>query len=201
MRTATPGDALIDHFSVFEDNGYAKRSGLTSGDFTTSVWANGAVVPTATSIIEISGGEYQLGFIPTIVGIWKVEVLVNYNKEILVTEVEVRELDVDAIGDILNDIKDGNTGSFDPTTDSLHQQTLTLDRILGLLHHNAILDNQQYDADGQLVGARLRVFDSRANVPNTPGGNETTGLLHRYTIEAAYVGFGASNLFRLLRDV
>lgn len=61
-----------------------------------------------------------------------------------------------------------------------------LARVLGLLHRNAFVDNQTYDGNQQLTFARVRVFDSAANVPTTPGGSEIVGLLHEYEIEAEY---------------
>lgn len=201
VRTAVPGEALIDHFSVFEDDGYTKRSGLTDSDFAVSVWANAMPLGIATAVAEIAGGEYQLGFVPTIAGIWKVEIHVLYNHEILAMEVEVRDADVDSINYELSLIKDGGSGDFNPATDSLHAQSLSLARILGLLHHNAILDNQTYDAYGNLASARLRVFDTKGNVPAVPGGGETVGLLHQYTIEAEHAGLGAATLFKLVREI
>lgn len=72
-----------------------------------------------------------------------------------------------------------------------------LARVLGLLHRNAILDNQTYDAQGQLTSARLRVFDSSTNVPSTPGGSETVGKLHEYQIEAEYDGLNVVRRFAM----
>jgi len=59
-------------------------------------------------------------------------------------------------------------------------------RSLGLLHENSLVDSQDYDLDGNLVSARLRVFDSAVNLPVIPGGTETTGLLFEYLITAGY---------------
>ena len=72
-----------------------------------------------------------------------------------------------------------------------------LARVLGLLHLNSMLDNQTYDGQGQLISARLRVFDSETNVPATTGGSETVGLLHEYTIEAAWSGLNIATKFVL----
>lgn len=72
-----------------------------------------------------------------------------------------------------------------------------LTRVLGLLHRNAILDEQVYDGNSQLTFARLRVFDSPANVPTMPGGNETVGLLHKYEIETEYDGVNIVRKFTL----
>lgn len=61
-------------------------------------------------------------------------------------------------------------------------------RVLGLLHFNSMVDSQQYDVNGQLIAARLRVFDSVVNMPIAPGGSETVGLIQEYAIAAEYSG-------------
>lgn len=200
MRQGVVGEAFIDSFPAFEDDGYTKRSGLTDpADFDTTVWVEGVEIPLAVSIDEIdSSGEYVLGFIPPSGGFWKVEVLVDFSKEIWVSEVEVRDEDLDSLGGKLDNIMDGGSGGFVPA-DSLHNLRSDILRVLGLLHHNAVLDNQAYDEHGQMTSARLRVFELKSQVPSTPGGSETTGLLHEYNIEAVYDGAGVVKLYRLLR--
>ena len=74
-----------------------------------------------------------------------------------------------------------------------------IERILGLLHQNAILDLQQYDSGSQLTYARLRVFDSAARVPATPGGSETLGLIQVYEVRATYSGIGVATNYQLKR--
>jgi hypothetical protein len=94
----------------------------------------------------------------------------------------------DSIMGQLQLMKDGGLDTFDP---DLHSMAATGDNILramGLLHHNAMADNQIYDNNGQLTSARLRVFDTVANVPTSPGGSETVGLLHEYAVSATYAG-------------
>lgn len=88
--------------------------------------------------------------------------------------------------------------SFSTTTNvSLTALQTDLARVLGLLHRNAILDNQTYDAADQLTSARLRVFDSPGNVPDVPGGAETLGKIHEYEIETEYEGSGIVRRFVL----
>lgn len=69
-----------------------------------------------------------------------------------------------------------------------------LRRVLGLLHQNAIIDNQAYSS-GQLTSARLRIFDIAANVPSTPGGSEIAGLLFEYQFTATYDGNNLQDMF------
>jgi hypothetical protein len=112
--------------------------------------------------------------------------------------------------------KDGSQ-TYNPATDSLEAladalstgntsitNTLTLmqadlKRVLGLLHHNSMLDKQTYDGLGQLTSARLRVFDSAANVPSAPDGNETLGLLHEYDLASEWSGQNINTKFTLKR--
>ena len=200
MHQAIPGEPVIDQIPVYEDDGYTKHSGLTASDFVVNVWANGNPMPTAVSIVEEdASGEYILGFVPTVNGFWKVEILNTYNYDIWFVEVEVRATDVVGLEDLLHQIMDGDTGLFVPT-DSLHSQKLDIIRILGLLHHNAIVDNQEYDTNSQLIRARVRVFDTKAHVPATSGGSETLGLLHIYTLEASYAGLNIVTMYKLLRE-
>lgn len=95
-------------------------------------------------------------------------------------------------------IKDGGSGNFDTSRDSLYHLNINMGRTSGLLHENSMVDNQTYDTDGNLLTARLRVFDSAGNLPATPGGSETTGLLYEYTVTAGYVG-GFLNEYKIER--
>lgn len=97
---------------------------------------------------------------------------------------------LEALADALSTL---NTG----TATSLAQIQADLQRVLGLLHKNSMLDNQIYDGQGQLTSARLRVFDTASNVPASPEGSETAGLLHEYNIDAEYAGLNVVTKFTL----
>jgi len=99
--------------------------------------------------------------------------------------------------DSLEAIRDALDGMSSSTHADLVQIKADLSRVLGLLHRNSILDKQEYDPSGQLTFARLRVFDSPANVPDVPGGSEGAGLLHEYEIEAEYSGVNIVTKFTL----
>jgi hypothetical protein len=103
----------------------------------------------------------------------------------------------DPASDSLEAIADSLASFTGSTSTTLTLMQTDLARVLGLLHRNAILDNQTYDAQGQLTSARLRVFDSSLNVPSTPGGAETVGKLHEYEIEAEYDGLNLVRRFAL----
>jgi hypothetical protein len=74
-----------------------------------------------------------------------------------------------------------------------------LELVKGLLHHNSIIDNHTYAADGQLESARVRVFSLPSQVPDDPGGDETVGMLVEYNIEAEYDANGLNRRFVLKR--
>ena len=65
-------------------------------------------------------------------------------------------------------------------------------RILGLLHHNAVLDQQVYNAENHLVSARLRAYDSREHADLSG----LTGLLFTWLVSAVYTA-GRATDFRI----
>lgn len=70
-------------------------------------------------------------------------------------------------------------------------------RLLGLNHENAFIDNTVFDTFGQLVSARIRIFDSKANAEAaTDGGSETVGLIATYSMTADYEGAGRLKSYR-----
>ena len=82
------GDSVVDQFPAFAADGYTKVSGLTI--FTATVWKDGIVQATAVAITEIgSSGDYRVAFTPDAVGFWRLEVLIDYNKDIWHAECEV----------------------------------------------------------------------------------------------------------------
>lgn len=64
--------------------------------------------------------------------------------------------------------------------DSVFAQ-LGLDRALGLMKENAVLDNTLFDAMNNMTAARLRIYASKADAVNK------VSPLQTYTIEASYV--------------
>lgn len=68
-------------------------------------------------------------------------------------------------------------------------------RILGLVHENSVVDQQVYDGDENLLSARIRSYDTRANA--LAGGN--VGLRFKYQVQAEYTG-GKLNKYQIVRD-
>lgn len=69
-------------------------------------------------------------------------------------------------------------------------------RLLGLVHENAVVDQQVYNIDGNITSARIRVYDSKANA--TLAG--LVGVRFSYTVQAAYSGSDLTS-YKILRDV
>jgi hypothetical protein len=56
-------------------------------------------------------------------------------------------------------------------------------KILGLTHDNVVMDSHTYDTQGNLLTARIRHYDSKANADLAGTG----GLLNTWNIEATYL--------------
>jgi hypothetical protein len=166
------GDTVVDQFPVFSDDGYTKVSGQTS--FVSSVWKDAVVEAVPVTISEIgSSGNYKVEFEPDDEGLWRVEVLIDYNKDIWYMDCLV----------------------ISGTTQDIYEMVR---RALGLIHENIFIDETVFDADGQLVSCRTRLFDSKTNCDAaTDGGSETTGLIAMYTLTSVWEGI---NRFKILKQ-
>lgn len=74
-------------------------------------------------------------------------------------------------------------------------------RLLGLNHENAFIDTTIFDGNGQLLSARIRLYDSKANAQAAQDGDSySTGLVATYTMEADYQSPGKLRSYRYVRD-
>ncbi len=166
------GDTVIDQFPVFASDGYTKVSGQTA--FTFSVWKDAVVESVPVTISEIGiTGDYKVEFEPDAEGLWRLEVLIDYNKDIWHMDYVV----------------------ISGTTQDIYE---LVRRALGLIHENIFIDDTVFDADGQLVSCRTRLFDSKDHCDAaTDGGSETEGLLAVYTLTSVWEGI---NRFKILKQ-
>jgi len=169
---------IVDQFPAFEDDGFSKRSGLLAAAFTATVFKDSVATAISVTITEIgTTGEYKTSFTPATVGFYELQVLIDFNKEIRFANYQVvpeltNPVSIEARDTVL-DIK--------TSTDDIEVQ---LTAVLGLLHQNSMIDNYTFDANDQLLSARVRVFANAASVPSTPGGSETSIL--EFAVEATY---------------
>ena len=87
--------------------------------------------------------------------------------------------------------------AFDKVVETLDVNSVRTNvmRILGLVHDNSVVDQQTYNADRQMLSARIRNYDSKANA-DLAG---VTGLLFTWNVVASYTGLNLSN-FKITRD-
>ena len=171
-RSVQVGATIIDSFSAIDFDGYSKVTGLST--FTISVWRDSVEVAIPVTISEIgTSGEYKIVLSSSVVGFLKVQILVDYNKDIWEWE-------------------------YDVGTGSMSGIYAMIQRVLGLTQENVFIDNTVYDSDGQLINSRVRIFDSKANCDAaTDGGTETTGLIATYEQTTAWE---ALNQFRIYKQ-
>jgi hypothetical protein len=82
-REVKVGDTIKDHFSVFEDDGFTKHSGLVETDFAVTVYLDSVPAAVAITFAEIGiTGEYEYEFVPNAPGILDIEILILYNRDL-----------------------------------------------------------------------------------------------------------------------
>lgn len=103
-----------------------------------------------------------------------------------------------AVGGLTPDVIAGSVWNANmPSYVSSDSFGAAIQRLLGLSHENAFIDNTDYDSDSQLLSARVRIFDSAANCDAaTDGGDETTGLITSYNISTTYGDVGEFSAFK-----
>jgi len=195
-RTLKVGEIFLDSFPIFDFDGYTKISGQSS--FSVTLFHNNEIDSVHSyDISEIdTSGEYGFSFTPTLLGFWKAEIVVGYNNDFFVSEIDVEESDINSISGVVDTILSEvleNQSKID-TMDAL------LQRVAGLVHENIFIDNTEYDAEGQLVNARVRLFDSQTNCDAaTDGGSETTGLIGVYDLRTVWESLNLYKTFKQTR--
>jgi ribosomal protein S24E len=101
------------------------------------------------------------------------------------------------VGQLYTDVGRTIDAGYEKQGEQIDVNTIksSLVRILGLHHENAVVDMQTYDTEGNMVTARVRIYDSKANAQ--AGG--ATGVVNQYSIAAAYTG-GALSKYTMVLD-
>jgi hypothetical protein len=149
------------------------------------VFPTGASAPGwVLDLVHVSRGRYESAFVPTRSGTY-VAVFTVYSDP----------------GRTVEDVSyPREQEQITVTNDNLDGISEKLTRLLGLSHENAFIDNTIYDTSGQLVSARLRIFDSREHAAAaTDGGNETDGLIAVYEVTSRYEDQGLMSTYRMVR--
>ena len=107
MSTRGPiyvGETVTFQFSVFNADGYTKKSGLVQpGNFTVKVWDNGAVdavkaAAVLATILEVGvTGEYAGSVSYATAHYWKIEIANTWNTDLMGEAYEVRAVVLAAV--------------------------------------------------------------------------------------------------------
>ena len=140
-----------EHFTVSDSNGNL-ISGIDTTAFTVYVYdPSGSEVSGSVSgsFVELGDGNYKYIFTPNSNGVWYAVVThPNYFPWGKTDDIYVDTSDLSGIYEIVR-------------------------RTLGLVHHNFYIDQATYDEYGNMISARVRIYDSAANVGTASGVIET----------------------------
>lgn len=151
------------------------------------IYAAGGTVPITTlDLLHKAKGRYEASWTPATVGVYSA-LFITYSDSGHLVESIVYSREIEQVF---------------VSQENVDDLAAKIVRILGLVHENAFIDNTVHDSFGQLVAARVRLFDSKANVElATDGGSETTGLIATYQIETTYENECRMGTYRVKRVV
>lgn len=143
--------AVDEHFTVSNSSGNL-ISGIDTSAFIVYVYdPSGTDVTGSVSgfFTELGNGSYKYVFIPDSNGVWYVvvthPVYFPWGKT---DDIYIDTTDISGIYEIVR-------------------------KTLGLVHHNFYIDQSVYDEHGNMISARVRIYDSAANVGTDTGVIET----------------------------
>jgi len=174
-RAIQLGSSIKDSFPMLDYDGVTRVHGET--DFDILLIHDNAVSAIVPSISEIDlVGEYRVEFTPDGIGFWHMEISAGYNGDLFAFDYDV------SIG----------------STENIY--TLA-QRIAGLVHENIFIDMTEYDLDGQLISARVRIFDSKDHCNlATDGGSEADGLIGTYSLQTIWEALNKYKTFKQVID-
>lgn len=151
------------------------------------LYVGGGVTPlTVIDLEHKAKGRYEGSWTPSSVGVFTAQFIIYSDSGHTIESI----MYVQAVEQIVVTVND---------TDDI---ALMMVRVLGLVHENVFIDNTVHDINGQLVAARVRVFDSKASVElATDGGSETAGLIATYEMGTVYESQGIMGTYRMKRVV
>ena len=150
------------------------------------IYAPGDIVPIVTiDLSHIVKGRYEGSWTPSTVGTYSAHFFVYSD----ITHTIENIVYVRAIEQIF------------VTNSDVDDLAAAVVRLLGLNHENAFIDNTSFDAMSQLIGCRIRLYDSKVNAEAAQDGdNYTTGLIATYTMEAEHEGAGKLKTYRYVKN-
>lgn len=154
------GQPVSDDFTIVNASGGAVLN-LVDNDFTKLLYnPSGTEVNDIVTVYELGDGNYRAIFTPDLSGIWY---LIIYQDTYFPAG------------------KSGTIQIYDNDFDTI---SIDQKRLLGLVHENIYIDNTQFDVDGNLYSARLRIYEDPLNV------GTNVGILATYEITTVTTGPG-----------
>jgi hypothetical protein len=198
IREVELGVPVIDQFPAFENDGYSKRSGLLTADFTPTVYRDTSIIALSVAIQEIAGsGEYRISFTPALSGLYEVQVLIDFNKQIWFAQyVAVAELTHDLAEQARDQADKIDLSVINPSTvvdGSLADQLMNKDAARTF---SAATDSLEAIADAlSASSSAIGIALAQMQVDLT----RVLGLLHRNAIldSQTYDSFGQLTFARL----
>lgn len=137
-----------------------------------TVYMNGAVV-TALTLPHIASGLYGTTYTPSVEGY------------------------ISVIYELFFDSGFTAAANYDLESETIEvsSEKTNIMRILGLLHENAVFDQQIYDSGGNLTSGRVRSYDTKSHALSAG----LPGLLFTWAVTASYTG-GKLDQFRITRE-
>jgi len=146
------------------------------------VYEPGGTVPIATvDLPHKAKGRYEGSWTPTAANIYTLHFFVYADAGHTIEDISYTR-SVDQIAATDSNVDDLAAGII---------------RLLGLVHENIFIDKTVHDVNGQLLEARVRLFDSAANLPLVPDGAETVGLIATYLMKTTYESVGQMESYRM----
>ena len=139
--------------------------------------SDGSLVVTDAALVEKGDGHYAYDF-----------TLYDYEKSYAVR--------VDGGVSLANAFRYKHSGNdnFSDDIDSILDNNITLQRIIGLVHENIYIDNPVYDGDNNLTSARVRIYSTPASV------GTANNVIGTYTITAPGDGAGRFTSWSQVRN-
>lgn len=152
------GIKVVEEFTVL-DNNRNRISGIPINEFSAHLYDpsnNDIYDSTTVTFFELGDGNYRVNFTPNQVGNWF----------------------MDAYHSIY--FPWGKTNTIQVFANDFDSINIILEKILGLVQENFLMDNTVYDENGNMTTARIRTYSNSLSV------GTNNDIIESYNIEAIY---------------
>jgi len=152
------GQKVVEEFSVL-DSSRNLISGIPLNEFTADLFDpsnNNVYDSTSVEFLELGNGHYRVTFYPNQVGNW---MMIAYHPVYFPW---------------------GKTNTIQVFTNDFDSMGIILQKILGLVQENFLMDNTIFDESGNMTSARIRTYADSISV------GTNSNIIDTYYIEATY---------------